>query len=670
MKRLGLIFCIYFSIIYGVCTGFKIENYRGFVFILAFFFFLYWSIITSDFFYGHRLLRWIQYVQYTVLAGYILFDARRLLAGGIALCNRLFDVLNTTFHREFTYFSGVNEETAQADILIFTAILLLLYSGILLLSRRHIWLLVMESMPVMILLMIFTPQAIHGDFFVYFAGIVGLYYLEHFKIKTAVISFSILIFGALFFLFYPSTELFGQDMTSIRQGSMFLAEYISHVINGERSVFTLNFGDIKNEATKKHESSTKFSLRMKRSENAVYLRSYIGQEYENGKWRSNKKALDSAGLLEDYENILNTRLKDVPNYRPSVRSMQIIYGSEDAARLYPYYTISVDGEDGTIEYLSVKDFDQFLENADLIVDTNEQDGTYDWNRKSQIYNSVSKENLSVPSKLEKECKNLISDFTKENTSDVQIISRIKKYLDQNFTFTSNAGAAPEAEDPMEYFLFQSKRGNISEYASASVLLFRSCKIPARYVEGYLLKEEDFYNAAVTDGKMTLSVDDDNAYAWAEVYIRGIGWIPVNPVSGDALIAASDAREIELPSLPKLTMSPGELMKSIMKVFAFGIWICMIRVVLIHYVVYKRKQKMTRAERIRWYSRIWNRYKYQHFDMRVQNIIERAEYSDHEITEDEETEVYEAAYLVRQDYRSSLPFYMNIYDVFLACRDVL
>ena len=140
MRRLGLIFCIYISIINGICNGFEIEDYRGFVFILAFVFFFYWSIITSDFFYNHKLLRWIQYVQYFILAGYILIDARRLLSGGIALCNRLFDVLNVTYHREFSYFSGVNEATAQADILIFAAILLLLYSGILLLSRRHIWL--------------------------------------------------------------------------------------------------------------------------------------------------------------------------------------------------------------------------------------------------------------------------------------------------------------------------------------------------------------------------------------------------------------------------------------------------------------------------------------------------------------------------------------------------
>ena len=63
MRRLGLIFCIYISIINGICNGFEIEDYRGFVFILAFVFFFYWSIITSDFFYNHKLLRWFPAVR-------------------------------------------------------------------------------------------------------------------------------------------------------------------------------------------------------------------------------------------------------------------------------------------------------------------------------------------------------------------------------------------------------------------------------------------------------------------------------------------------------------------------------------------------------------------------------------------------------------------------------
>ena len=52
------------------------------------------------------------------------------------------------------------------------------------------------------------------------------------------------------------------------------------------------------------------------------------------------------------------------------------------------------------------------------------------------------------------------------------------------------------------------------------------------------------------------------------------------------------------------------------------------------------------------------------------IIEEAEYSNHTITEEEEQAVYEAAYLVREEYRKKLPLYMNVFDVFLACRDIL
>lgn len=669
MRRLGLIFCIYISIINGICNGFEIEDYRGFVFILAFVFFFYWSIITSDFFYNHKLLRWIQYVQYFILAGYILIDARRLLSGGIALCNRLFDVLNVTYHREFSYFSGVNEATAQADILIFAAILLLLYSGILLLSRRHIWFVLLESMPAMILLMIFSPQAIHGNFFVYFAGIMGLYYIEHHKEKTAVISFGIMMFGAVFFLLYPSTELFGQEMTSIRQGSMVFAEYISHVMNGDRSVFTLNFGDIKNEATKKMESNTIFSVKMRHSENMLYFRSFVGQEYEDGKWKQNPNAL-SEELLEDYEKMINMKLEDVPSFHPVIRNMEVSYRDDEIDALYPYYTTSLKNEDGLVYYVSVGDYNQFLDNTDSIVSQMEKDGIYNWNYESQLYHFVLKENLGIPAGLKEVCQQLISELEIGNDSEIEIVSQIRKYLNDDFTLTANAGSAPEKEDPTEYFLSQSKRGNISEYASAMTLLLRSCQISARYVEGYMLNEDDFNNAPITEGKMTLTVDNEDAYAWVEIYRKGIGWIPVNPVSGDALIAASDAREIELPSLPRITMTPGELVQAVVKVVLLAIVCCIIRVIVIHYVISKKKKQMTRAERIQWYARIWDRYKYRHFDPKIQMIIEEAEYSNHTITEEEEQAVYEAAYLVREEYRKKLPVYMNVFDVFLACRDIL
>jgi hypothetical protein len=669
MKRLGFIFCIYFSIIYGVCTGFKIEQYRGFVLILAIFFFLYWSILSSDFFSSHMLLRWIQYVQYFVLAAYIFGKSGKLLQGGKALSNQLFDVLNTTFHREFTYYTGVDESTAQADILIFVAILLVLYSGILLISRRYTWVVLIETMPVMILLMIFAPQAVHGDFFAYFAGLTGMYYLEHSKEKMAILGFAFLMAGAGFFLVYPSTELFGQDMTSVRQGCMVIAEYVNHISNGETSVFTLNFGDLKNEATKKNESSGKVTLRMKSVENVIYLRSYAGKEYEKGKWSLDHVAANEEMQLEDYESLFHLDSSFSRTLRPSIKEMELSNQNDDQ-ELRPYYVIESDDQTESITYVSIHDYDQFLSNSSAITEAlwNQDDSRLEeasaiYDEKKAVYTSVSKG-------LKKDFQKVVQDFAGEDSSIVEKISNLKLYFKNHYTYTASAGMTPNNEDPTSYFLLQSKRGDISQYASAAVLLLRSMDIPARYAEGYLVNENDIKDATMTNGKMVISVGDENSYAWAEVYVKGIGWIPMDPVSADVLIAASDAREIELPSLPKLTVTPSELLREIGKAAVLILLIGMIRVCIIYMIRSQRKKKMSARERILWYARVWERYKYTDYNEEIQTIIEQVKYSNHKIEKEQEEKVYHAVFLARKNYRKKLPIYMNFFDMFIACRDIL
>jgi hypothetical protein len=631
------------------------------------FFFVYWAVLTSDFFSSHKLLRWIQYVQYFVLAGYIFSEAKTLFRGGKALMNRLFDVLNTTFLREFTYYNGVDETTAQADILIFLAILLLLYSGILLLSRRHTWMVLIETMPVVILLMIFAPQAVHGNFFAYFAGLIGMYFLEHSKEKMAIMGFAFMIAAAGFFVVYPSTEIFGENMTSVRQGCLVIAEYANHVANGKQSVFTLNFGDLKNEATKKTVSNKKLTVRMKSVENALYLRSYVGKEYKKGKWIEDKENPLDSNLLEDYEMILDMDKEWSRILRPSMKQMEISY-ENSSQKVYPYYMI--DASDSSVEYLSIRDYDQFLSNAEDIVENKKEDEAYDWEFENEKYEKIKSSYTKVSKGLNKDFLELAKKFVDQDASIPEKVNNMKLFLKNNYTYTSNAGMTPQNEDPTAYFLLQSKRGDASQYASAAVLLLRSMDIPARYVEGYQLNDNDFNDATMTNGKMVLSVGDDNAYAWAEIYMEGIGWIPIDSISSETLVAASDAREIELPSLPKLTMTPAELANSIGKGLLFIIMICIVRVMLIHILLNKRKEKMSRKERILWYARIWDRYKYTGYDEEIQKIIEQAKYSNHPISKEQEDTVYKAVYLVRADYRRKLPLYMNLYDMFIVCRDIL
>ena len=77
-------------------------------------------------------------------------------------------------------------------------------------------------------------------------------------------------------------------------------------------------------------------------------------------------------------------------------------------------------------------------------------------------------------------------------------------------------------DFARWFLEESDTGYCVHYATATTVLLRAAGIPARYVEGYL--------AEAVAGR-TVSVTEKDAHAWAEYFVVGIGWIPLESTSG-------------------------------------------------------------------------------------------------------------------------------------------
>ena len=87
------------------------------------------------------------------------------------------------------------------------------------------------------------------------------------------------------------------------------------------------------------------------------------------------------------------------------------------------------------------------------------------------------------------------------------------------------------EDYIERFMFEKKKGDSTAFASAAVVMFRSCGIPARYVVGYAAPANLFSGQA--DGSYMAVLQDDNAHAWVEIYMPDCGWTPVETTPGFA-----------------------------------------------------------------------------------------------------------------------------------------
>lgn len=81
-------------------------------------------------------------------------------------------------------------------------------------------------------------------------------------------------------------------------------------------------------------------------------------------------------------------------------------------------------------------------------------------------------------------------------------------------------------DPVDEFLFESRRGFCEHYAAAFVTLMRAAGVPARVVIGY---QGGIYN----DAGNYLIVRQADAHAWAEVWRADAGWARVDPTAAVA-----------------------------------------------------------------------------------------------------------------------------------------
>jgi len=102
------------------------------------------------------------------------------------------------------------------------------------------------------------------------------------------------------------------------------------------------------------------------------------------------------------------------------------------------------------------------------------------------------------------------------------------------------------DDPIETFLFETKRGFCSHYASAFVYLMRAANIPARVVIG-------FQGGEWNEAGNFLEIKQSDAHAWAEVWLQNRGWVRIDPT------AAIAPERIE-QAIDTGRLMPGELIR--------------------------------------------------------------------------------------------------------------
>ncbi len=102
------------------------------------------------------------------------------------------------------------------------------------------------------------------------------------------------------------------------------------------------------------------------------------------------------------------------------------------------------------------------------------------------------------------------------------IEAVIEFLHRNnhYSLTVNPGQG----DPISNFILQRKAAHCEYFASAAVVLLRALGVPTRYVSGYFAYE--------SDGIGRTLVRQRDAHAWAESWVRGVGWVTVDATPAD------------------------------------------------------------------------------------------------------------------------------------------
>ncbi len=158
--------------------------------------------------------------------------------------------------------------------------------------------------------------------------------------------------------------------------------------------------------------------------------------------------------------------------------------------------------------------------------------------------------LQLPDALSARVQTLARSWRDKADTDREVAQMALDYFhSEPFVYTLTPPLL--GENPLDEFLFSSRRGFCEHYAAAFVMLMRSAGIPARVVTGYQGGE---YNPV---GDYWL-ISQSDAHAWAEIWLPDTGWERVDPTLAVAPERIEHALDLgTLPSGAPVRFQTGE-----------------------------------------------------------------------------------------------------------------
>ncbi len=152
--------------------------------------------------------------------------------------------------------------------------------------------------------------------------------------------------------------------------------------------------------------------------------------------------------------------------------------------------------------------------------------------------------LMLPPNAAPRTRGMVRQWLAEGLSPLELAERaLSIYRDQPFIYTLEP--PPLDRDPVDQFLFETRRGFCEHFASSFAVMMRAAGVPTRVVTGYLGGEIN-----PVDGYLV--VRQSEAHAWNEIWTAEDGWIRFDPT---AVVSPTRIELGLLDSLPNTDSQP-------------------------------------------------------------------------------------------------------------------
>ncbi|MBE5034963.1 transglutaminase domain-containing protein [Gallibacter intestinalis] len=467
------------------------------------------------------------------------------IAGGFAcFVNSIADTLLINDGIVLKHLSGASEN-CELFLVLSTVVIAALVYGIIQSGKK--WLIFV--IPMLALLPMLCTSARQNVFGVLFLLVMTLVSFAYLKSKSSnlvpgIVQVTAIALILLVALGFPVISVFFEkaDFASAVKG--FTTRNVSNLYYGTAP---LGNGELTGD---KRNVQNDIALEVSMSNpQATYLRGYVGESYTSDRWSALPYATykESRNLMfwldnEDFNGL--GQLGQADSLVNDTNTIDIQIEVKDANKKYAYLPYEYSGENESL----LNWYDSYITNGNFgRMKSYEfkayENATGSWtDTAGKLFTSSADEKISEYLKDESWFNEFVyENYTYLSTKEISLmqeyigdrgdqreghieystaIKKVRDYLNQNFIYTQDPGLSQDAV--MEDF-FKNKKGYDTHFATAATFMFRYYGIPARYVEGYLVTPEDVKNAG-EDGQMSIS--QQNVHAWVEIYIDGIGFVPI------------------------------------------------------------------------------------------------------------------------------------------------